>query len=866
MSDPVSGELPLHPHASDASTFSYGDYWKSLATLPPSSATAHQPSPLSLAPSSTSSPTSSAVHIDAQETSSAEVSAGTATPTRVIHAATSAYRLRLSLSPNRKPPVSTPLSQRRQNTQRPKWEGKASTREGVPRAATHLSRRSTQKENTYCHDTVAEADTVSPHRDRCSSPDSVSSFEWSSSDKEVRCTHSAASDATRQQQLPAGATAGVLPRSTTARDSYVLDAQVLQAVRCYEEWRRCLGAADGRDNASRTLDATESFSNADRSDGVTSRLTERLDPVEEDEGRRARASQEQIRTKAVEQKSPVASKRGASGEVAVELSALPVEALSRASAHDVRVETTTQAALPEQRRHRRSLSLLIAMDSQRACSFASPASSSDAARDGTDKSSRGQRNETHGLTNVQTERRGGGDSSSPPPFPAATTAGSPSPSVWWRWDASVLSSSAASPLAPQPDDSLPHVSCLLDEVHDRAEVAEHLRLRARPPPMADETSEDARTPPPPSSVQRRLFAEGDEEEDETEAGRERSRVNAAGETRNTTATCSFNEDAANGADVCRLPRFDPPLVETVVELSCSSSSRSDSCGGTAADSDGIGVAIAPEDCTESLLQEEETLLRQSPISAALHNTVRSTLSSLAGQPDGPPQNGWDRQPSQHRAVEVSRTAQEQLCEHPLYLKHRAAVSALYSARLLESEKQNEELQLFLCWAQEKAERRGCRRRSAQTHASQKMDAPPGRPRATPADEAPLLPANSSVAATTEVPSSTAFTTSATVRQIWRNAYTRCLGPRFPCGPSTSSTCDSSGSNATELPAPRGSPYATPPCVPAVYVAPPTPSNSTAPAVSALPNDDAQWLTPSSANARFIAWISNDVDVYEDLLQ
>ncbi|KPI89178.1 hypothetical protein ABL78_1741 [Leptomonas seymouri] len=873
MEDSATGELPLHPHASDSSTFSYEDYWKALtaSTRLPTTTEHASPRPL-LVPGTPQGP---AEHTAAQPAGSAAANSAPHTPTRFIHAATGAYRLWLSLSPSPTPPVPSPLSLKHPNSRRPTQESGAPVGERKPRNAHAASR----------------------HRARAPSSNPISTFGWDGSNGVLPRAHRestcASSDTAHYQRLPANIISEELPLITPG--AYAMDEQVLQAVRCYEAWRRCLCVEDADAKAQPTFNDVEQLSERDRNATVTSQSQVRHNMTGEDEERMVNAGRET--SAKTEVRKPDAKKTcSPRRETEVELPLTPAGTLSSIHIPHVGLENAERAAAPAQRRHRRSLSLLAAIDSQ-APHFSSP-SSMEAADDRLSKSRSVHSNETYGLTNARAEKEASHGTSSAVETSAA--AASPSPLVWSMSAPRAPFSVSASPLAQQQDKLLLNVPDLSEEVKARSADSHHLFEHELRPLAKEEhgghavmsVTETERggagALQSSSAVQRKLFAESDEEDNETEVDQEESQIKAA--TVRDHDTCTLREggimdqllctgaatplvvSAASGTEFFLSHGLGAPPVETVIELSCSSSYSSSSShihqgSDTVANSSGAGSVVEQEDYAEPLLQQEMELEEgegeggmeqplQSLASAGLRNACANTSSNLDGRSNVRPNGEQSRQPCTGSITEGQRT-HNQLCEHPLYVKHHAAVSAFYSARLLESEKQNEELQLFLCWAQEKAERLGRLWQPATACEAQTKGDPRGKQRSPAADEVLLPRSRSSARSAADLHASAELTASGAVRKIWQRAYTQRLGPCLPSAHATSGTGGSAAITISKSAAPQMSRSALPPCQPAVHVAPP--------AASALREHEGQWLTPFSSNSRFIGWIASEVDVYADLL-
>ncbi|KAG5480933.1 hypothetical protein LSCM4_06504 [Leishmania orientalis] len=195
-------------------------------------------------------------------------------------------------------------------------------------------------------------------------------------------------------------------------------------------------------------------------------------------------------------------------------------------------------------------------------------------------------------------------------------------------------------------------------------------------------------------------------------------------------------------------------------------------------------------------------------------------------------------------------------DHPLWHKHHALVSTQYASQLLPSEKANDELLLFLCWAQEKAERQN---RWRQKH-----------PNGDDSGSSTSVLAAGAVRASWHVPCGAS--------EVYKAAYAAVRRCKWAGAPASrvhhGNVGDNSPRDATVGASSAGisSAQATPPSCqrslplphPAVYVA--SPQVSCEAAMSSPSSEGVEWtLTPAAAPARFVEWISTEVDPYESLL-
>lgn len=773
----ATGELPLHCHQAASPGFSYADYWRSL-----------------LAASATDSPAGTvfaAASKRTSETSDAKVLPEPSTSARFIHAATSAYRLRLSLSPDPKSPSRRPLSQKDHNA--------------LP--AAHVK---------------------------------------------------AAFERERESH-------GVVQSSTDSSNDggdYALDAQVLQAARCYEEWRSCLCAEEKTHNARQAfaIGVGGGSSNSSSSSSQSSPSQ----PSSAAKTSLARATSAPLRVLEVvklQRERPRSEHEDGVQEIEVSFSPFSTPAST------CTVEASTVFSRPASP-HAAAVALGCVTSH-----------STYRSNNETRNSAHNDSSDAHGLTSARADR----ESTENRTAAARRASASPSLSHSWRLFASPEARLVAASSLKQllPSTSLRRTQSPSPETHMNSEIATGAagRTDGFPSPISDcavtsdteETSNPsrcaaARVLPRPFPVQRKLFAEcGDDDDDDDCDGAKEANAENGNEDRRVigpprTSTRKGDSDALTRSetffadkecDAIGRSRRQPalPPAETVIELSCtnysgsSSRSNSGSGGGTSdvnlysgceeiVNDNEVHSAVAPEDCAASHERQE-------------HQRGQFLLPACQGGSDeeshlSPPGGSSVDAPASSSA-EGGNVANGKLKRHPLYVKHHATVAALYAGRLLPSELQNEELQLFLCWAQEKAERQA--RHWQPAEAAEPQDE----------GEVPLFPsASPSSIAATDARGVKKLTVSPSMRDVYRRAYAQHLGPQSLCTPDKAKSLSSASPAAAAL-------LRRPP----VYVAA-SPANTATATLHAM-ESDRLLFTPSSANARFITWIASDVDVYEGLL-
>lgn len=739
MDNAASGELPLHQDPSPSPTnisFTYADYWRSLNSSPPG---AHA---TGTAPMHTTSYAKRPAHDHDEKGEDEEnkMSPLTVKPHRIVHAATDAYRLRLSLSPSpTKASKPTPLSLRSPNVTPQTFNKKSALTTPLPRRAT-----------TTASPVVADAE----------------------------------------------------------MDEYVVDTHVLLAVRCYEEWRRCLCAED---SAAAVVVVADDVNTLQREARVMS------DGVAASSGLRPADTVRWVSDDA--HKKPVSA-------FLLSPPSPPVHMAEVVAVHD---QSSSSSATPE--------TAGFATKTLFTASPSSPANPASGAVDRTSTSSNGHSSgATHGLTSGRVIRERSGSRGASASWRVVSPAASASP--WTR--------------------------------------------KEGPPTVRPARAQEA--PSPPGPVHRRLFADDKDDVDDLPTAAAASASGAvhavigargnvsyaAGQRLRTqgilgTSLPPTAVAAATAAVVPVYPTAHTPL-ETVIELSCSSSERDtsdDECNffaeadeaqketrfesslrGTAAvDGDDVGQEnnlqatsasshSAPPSPPGSALFIIDATATGKPMSM----TDADALSNSDGRHDD-----QEAKQSACKEMESSVSATSAAVQHhPLYMKHHAAVSQLYASRLLECERGNDELQLFLCWAQERAERREER----QSQKPERLN--------------DVSPCSSFVGdGVDDSAASVQRGTAAAVQEVFRSAYTHQRGPqlRHALSPSISGAPTRESKKM------------------AVYVAPPLADAAAAIQNIASPckttetafcDDGATWLTPSSPNSRFIAWVADEVDVYEAL--
>lgn len=770
----ATGELPLHCHEAASPGFSYADYWRSLLAA---SATDSSAGTVFAAASKRTS-----------ETSDAKVLPEPSTSARFIHAATSAYRLRLSLSPDPKSPFRRPLSQKDHN---------------APPAA-HVKAAFERERESHG---VVQSSTDSSHDG----------------------------------------------------SGYALDAQVLQAARCYEEWRSCLCAEEKTHNARQAFAIGVGSSSSSSSSSKPSPSP----PGSAAKTSLTRATSAPLRVPEVvklQRERPRSEYEDGVQEIEVSISPFSTPAST------CTVEASTVFSRPASP-HAAALALGCVTSH-----------STYRSNNETRNSSHNDSSDAHGLTSARADR----ESTENRTAAARRASASPSLSHSWRLFASpetrLVPASSLKQLLPSI--SLRRTQSPSPATHTNSEIATGAagRTDGFPSSISDravtsdteETSNPsqyaaARVLPRPFPVQRKLFAEcGDDDDDDDCDGAKEANAENGNEDRRVidpprTSTRKGYSDALTrsetffadeGCDaIGRSPRQPAlPPAETVIELSCtnysgsSSRSNSGSGGGTSdvnlyngcemVNDNEVHSAVAPEDCAASHERQE-------------HQRGQFLLPACQGGSDEEshlsPPGGFSVDAPASSSAEGGNIANGKLKRHPLYVKHHTTVAALYAGRLLPSELQNEELQLFLCWAQEKAERQARHWQPAEA--------------AEPQDEGemPLFPsASPSSIPATDTRGVKKLTVSSSMRDVYRRAYAQHLGPRSLWTPDKATSL-SSASPAAAASLRR----------PPVYVAA-SPANMATAALHAV-ESDRLLLTPSSANARFITWIASDVDVYEGLL-
>jgi hypothetical protein len=892
MAESANGELPLHSHVTDSHTFAYADYWK-LLTASSSTVSGSPRNPAFSAPSST--------------------------PATFIHAATGAYRLRLSLSPNSKLSSPEPLSGKSRNTHVSLCEGDTVGRKAASAAATPLFTGSARDENV-CDDVGG--------KDKEGAPESTSScvaLRRRLARNESPYKHADRSHSSQMLGVR------VVDESSSLKESdpYAVDAQVLQAVRCYEEWRRCLCAADDEEATAaailRALPSPPDMAKASHvSDGASTHSSAFT------VGRKVEAPEGLLTTAEDEAKQhpdcrlpddSVDHREEAVEEICC--SPITTPSPSRGAGKAVRVNHVQQAHMSATRHHSHSTSLLSASAAQKNASLSSSTSPSDVAGDAVNQSRSVHSNDTHGLTNARAEREASESASalaastSVTAAKVAAAAAVPPASSTFLWNlgaspevrftsVSPFSSQELGEQRPCTQDlttaasqarravsmfvSIAHVShnySPTEGTKDSENVVSGPSQR-QATPFTFETicgsingrvaasAKSTRASPPPSSVQRRLFTDTDDDYDVDDRGDGIAAAADAEKDRGTsglipqrTGVFTLAEGTAVAAAHNAGGRtFDEMLIELSCTSSCSSSPEA-CCSDHDVECDTEHSATAAEDYMASFLHPDTAVEsdgsggeQQPQPSPSLVSTASVTAANSA----------CEDQQANECTVENrgSATSSDARC-HPLFAKHHATVAALYTARLLESEVHNDELQLFLCWAHEKAERRARHWQRAATTGLPEVVTTSTKGRHTWAadaaeeeeeEEAPLLTSDtSSVLSASPAEGVTAFTVTEVVRDVYRSAYMRRLGARAPCVNASAAAvvADSAHQRADLASLSRR---------PVVYVASPVGSEQpTDPAAASPPprRVNGNWVTPSSTNSRFIAWVADDVDVYEGLL-
>ncbi|AYU78230.1 hypothetical protein, conserved [Leishmania donovani] len=303
--------------------------------------------------------------------------------------------------------------------------------------------------------------------------------------------------------------------------------------------------------------------------------------------------------------------------------------------------------------------------------------------------------------------------------------------------------------------------------------------------------------------------------------------------------------------------------ETLIELSSCCSSIEDR-------SDPVGEAELNENeiasHTEANLHQGASnsshgapSLNGSRSNPSLPSVSRLSLPSSVPPVDKGKRDGPDRAEMTDSEAQVppAVAARPLLCrDHPLWCKHHASVSMLYASRLLPSEQANDELQLFLCWAQEKAERQS---RWRQHHHNSDTGG---------SSETVLV--RSELGAGPHV--------SCAAAEVYKGAYAMARRGKWVGAPLSRVQRDSVSGNSERdaavgaLPVGFASAQATSPSRqqapplphPVVFVAAPVQRSEAA--RPSTPSEDVDWtVTPSAAPSRFVEWIATEVDPYESLL-
>ncbi|CAG9572836.1 conserved hypothetical protein [Leishmania major strain Friedlin] len=330
--------------------------------------------------------------------------------------------------------------------------------------------------------------------------------------------------------------------------------------------------------------------------------------------------------------------------------------------------------------------------------------------------------------------------------------------------------------------------------------------------------------------------------------------------RQSEVTMMVSSDAAHS--LATLAEVDH-VRETLIELSSSCSSVEDH-------SDPVGGAELNEDeiasHTEANLHQGASnsshgapSLNGNRSNLSLSSASRLSLPSSAWPVDKGKRNGPDQAEMTDSEAQVppAVAARPLLCrDHPLWCKHHASVSMLYASRLLPSEQANDELQLFLCWAQEKAERQS---RWRQHHHNGDTGG-----------------SSETVLGTSELGACPHL--SCAVAEVYKVAYSVARRGKGAGAPLSRVQRDNASGNSEPdaavgalpvgfAPAQAASPsrHQMPPLPhPIVFVAAPLQSSEAA--SSSTPPEDVDWtVTPSAAPSRFVEWIATEVDPYESLL-
>ncbi|CBZ25803.1 conserved hypothetical protein [Leishmania mexicana MHOM/GT/2001/U1103] len=305
--------------------------------------------------------------------------------------------------------------------------------------------------------------------------------------------------------------------------------------------------------------------------------------------------------------------------------------------------------------------------------------------------------------------------------------------------------------------------------------------------------------------------------------------------------------------------------ETLIELSSSCSSvedRSDPVGGAELSGNEI-----PSHTEANLHQGASNSSHSTPSlsgsrsNLSLPRASRLSLPTSVWPVDKDKRNGPDRAELTDSEAQVPpAVAARPLLyrDHPLWCKHHASVSMLYASRLLPSEQANDELQLFLCWAQEKGERQSQWRQQQHHHNGDTGGS------------------SETVVETSELGASPHVSCAAA--EVYKVAYAMARRGKWAGAPLSPVQRGSVSGNSERDAAVGASPAgfaSAPPTSPTLQQTPPLPRpmvfvaaplQTSDAAWSPSPADDVDWtVTPSAAPSRFVEWIATEVDPYESLL-
>ncbi|KAG5480607.1 hypothetical protein LSCM1_06311 [Leishmania martiniquensis] len=301
------------------------------------------------------------------------------------------------------------------------------------------------------------------------------------------------------------------------------------------------------------------------------------------------------------------------------------------------------------------------------------------------------------------------------------------------------------------------------------------------------------------------------------------------------------------------------LCETVIELSSSGSACSDPVEGVDLIEDEIASHFEVGLDQRMRAVRGAASLNGNGSSRIFRSASHLSLPSSAGSTIRDKRDGGARAELTDSGVHtnLAATAGPLPCrDHPLWRKHHAIVSMQYASQLLPSEQANDELLLFLCWAQEKAEWK--HRWRQYHHSGHDIGSSETVFGASVLEEGQHMPC--------------------VVSEVYKLAYAAARRGRWARGPPSQAPQDDAGST-TERGAAVGAVLArfssaqatATSCQqrphiphPGVFVAAPVWGSEAA--LSPPPAQEVEWtLTPSAAPSRFVEWIATEVDPYDGLL-